>query len=1016
MRFALTASILFLTAIFAEPAAADCQLGGNTVFCIGTDLDGLYLPDYALTVTVVPLATVLNVVSREFFGQCQVDDLSLPAIQVGAGSRVTNNGSVFAAGVCGWGIGVGNNSTVINTGFLGTENDIGFGIAGRSRLAVQNSGTIWTRGGGAPGVLGGNDAQIVNTATGVINTDDSESPAIAVGDRASVTNLGQIRALGRLSHGIDAGANATLSNGGVITLSGQAAVGIRARGGTAMISNAGAINAAFTGTVIPIFDGETRTFIHGAGIDAAGDTLVVSNSGEITVPFAGLQATTARSADVSNSGTITIQGETGREGQPEQGGGGLSAAGAAGSTVRLNNTGKIVSQSVSPGIAANGGAIAIVNSGTITASTTGILAASSQNISITNSGTVTGAIVINGSGAATVSVTNTGRLTGVNGGPAVRTTGAALNFSNAGAIQGDVALGDGGDSLTFLDGSAVSGVIDGGGGANATTLLGNGTLAGALKNMDYLIKGGGGAWAISGSAAVNSQINVLDGALALTPGARLAAPQFNILAAGALTGTGTIAGAIVNAGTIAPGLASGSGTITVEGTLSQSPAAALSFRLRPSGGNDQLVVTGAATMAGRLKLAYVFDPAVRFRDGQVFTVIAPGGPGFTLGGAFSAIDLPDSAFLRPAVTMDSSTGVKVRIARSPYASAAESKSQASVAAILDRLQAAPPSQAAALLNTLDAASGPQARSLFDALAPPIVPAFANMDLLFLRAAQQAQFDRRDPVSDGREYSVWGDVFGQQGDSAGPSPGYDYRLRGGTAGVGLNGENGSLGFTLTYGTGDLTVASTPAAGTFTAFVAGATAAYRWQGLDLQGAVNLGSAANTSTRTQTLSGAAQNLNLKTRTPLASVSSALSKDVIAGPMELTPGLSLTYAVAGLKSTDETSLSSLRTNPSAAKSLRSELFLRAATAIDRLRLFARAGWSQELLGSDLRISAELNGIPGSAFTLIGAKSKRAVADLQAGAAYEFSPGFSIRTAFQGSPNDSLTGFGWNAGIAWRW
>lgn len=106
---------------------------------------------------------------------------------------------------------------------------------------------------------------------------------------------------------------------------------------------------------------------------------------------------------------------------------------------------------------------------------------------------------------------------------------------------------------------------------------------------------------------------------------------------GTLSGTGTISGSVLNsAGTVAPGTSSMVGTITLASsasTYTQKSGGTYSVKIggTSNGQYDQLVVGGAVTLNGALKITTIngFTPS----KGQTFTIIRSGGE----SGQFSSV-------------------------------------------------------------------------------------------------------------------------------------------------------------------------------------------------------------------------------------------------------------------------------------------------------------------------------------------------------------------------------------------
>ncbi len=109
--------------------------------------------------------------------------------------------------------------------------------------------------------------------------------------------------------------------------------------------------------------------------------------------------------------------------------------------------------------------------------------------------------------------------------------------------------------------------------------------------------------------------------------------QFN---GGVLKGNGIIGNSVaVNGATVAPGLSPG--TITINGNYSQSPTSTLNIELggtAPGTGYDQLIVTGAATLAGTVNVSLI--NSFTLSSGDVFNAVTYAAH----SGAFSPENLP----------------------------------------------------------------------------------------------------------------------------------------------------------------------------------------------------------------------------------------------------------------------------------------------------------------------------------------------------------------------------------------
>lgn len=97
-------------------------------------------------------------------------------------------------------------------------------------------------------------------------------------------------------------------------------------------------------------------------------------------------------------------------------------------------------------------------------------------------------------------------------------------------------------------------------------------------------------------------VAVLGGATLDLRGGAINSPSIEVFAGGRIVGAGSISGSVANAGTVSPGGAGGVGTIEVGG-FTQSAGGSLDIDLSGTSGiGDRLLVSGAATLAGTLRL------------------------------------------------------------------------------------------------------------------------------------------------------------------------------------------------------------------------------------------------------------------------------------------------------------------------------------------------------------------------------------------------------------------------------
>jgi len=191
-------------------------------------------------------------------------------------------------------------------------------------------------------------------------------------------------------------------------------------------------------------------------------------------------------------------------------------------------------------------------------------------------------------------------------------------------------------STSFLGGFSAS---------NYTFSGGSYTLAAGTYNL-------GGTTTVASSATVTASgatINAAGGTMNVSGtfsvfGGSVNVGTLNVLAGGALTGTGTITGNVNNSGgTVLPGASPG--ILTINGNYVQGPSGVLGIDI---GGTiagtqyDQLIVSGSASLGGTLSTSLIggFVPT----PGSTYTFIQAAGG---VSGTFSTINQPAGALFDP---------------------------------------------------------------------------------------------------------------------------------------------------------------------------------------------------------------------------------------------------------------------------------------------------------------------------------------------------------------------------------
>lgn len=292
------------------------------------------------------------------------------------------------------------------------------------------------------------------------------------------------------------------------------------------------------------------------------------------------------------------------------------------------------------------------------------------------------------------------------GGPAIPTT---ANFTVGGAVRtGAPADNNTINSLTFEPASSLSvfntltvtsGLFGVAGGA-ATVAGGTVAVPGSFSKT-----GGGALFANSGF--------VIGGPAAITAGAlyvngRFAVPGgLTVFPNALLGGGGTIAGSLVNRGTVNPG--NSPGTLTVLGDYTQVAGATLAIEIASPTLFDRLVVGGTAHLGGVLQ---ILNAGSAPEYGRRYAFLQAG----SISGAFDTITTWDPATYRARLLQNGGTGT-ILIAPASYTLVALTQNQKNVARALDSYIPAKSGDRLAVSTALDLQSAEQYPQAFDQISP-----------------------------------------------------------------------------------------------------------------------------------------------------------------------------------------------------------------------------------------------------------------------------------------------------------
>ncbi|MFJ3044827.1 autotransporter domain-containing protein [Herbaspirillum chlorophenolicum] len=385
------------------------------------------------------------------------------------------------------------------------------------------------------------------------------------------------------------------------------------------------------------------------GIQVVGNSSV-TNNGAITTAAGSGSGLKAGISALSNNNAITNNGSIQVTGVNIYGitvGTSAAGGGGVGNTI-VNSLGATIStlNSGSDAIHVVGGNNTITNNGTITttgSSSTAVYAQGNAN-SFTNNGSINvqgngsdGVFMNTVSSSFTSSITNTGSIIsgssyairGLNGSDTVINSGY---LEGHGGVNGDTAITLGNslnNSLILRTGSQIVGAADGGKGNSNVYLEGSGLVNSEFRNFNTLTMRGT-AWNWTIDATFNSTL-IQTGTLTLdsvltspvyidtagtlgTTGGTTSVASSSAGAApgtvvGVLSGVGSVAGNLINGGTVHPGAGDGTGALTINGNYTNLSSGTLLIDITP-------------TSAGKLIVA---NPGtVSLQGGQVTANFMPG--------------------------------------------------------------------------------------------------------------------------------------------------------------------------------------------------------------------------------------------------------------------------------------------------------------------------------------------------------------------------------------------------------
>lgn len=947
----------------------------------------------------------------------------------GTGTVAVTNGGAINSSQLIIGTNAGASGTVTVDGAGSAINPADYIIVGNS-----GTGTLNITGGGS--VSGGNTYGVSlgdqSGGVGTVNVSGAgstfaTSSTLTIGNAGTgtlnVSNGGQATA-SAMYIGASAGSGGTVNirSGGQIS-AGVVYVGMNSSG-TMSVASGG--RAAIGSLYVGAFPGSTGTLsIDGAGsIVAVGNSLAAGylGSGTISISHGGevraLSTATILDVGVNGQGTLAIDGVG-------------SALNAAGSELQLGRNG-------------GSGALAITAGGTATVGTATI-AGGGGNSAVTVDGAGSqfkaDTLLLGGSGAATLTVSNGGNITTTN----AISVGSASTI-NIGAAVGAAPTGAGTIAAPGIDFGFGNGTIVFNHTASnyvfATPLSGSG-------NVDVEA----GTTVFSTTQGYTGVTEVNGGRLIVT--GDISSSGIVLVNSGLLGGTGVLPITLVEAGTLAPGVGTTTGTLTITDRVVFCSCSTYAVKVSATGG-DLIRLTpgnignGDAFLDGTVK---VTSPTASYRFGTPYTILtAPGGLNDT---TFASLVLPFSGMSGRLSYTD--TDVLLTLTSHLATTPGLNRNQQAVAGAIDAalnaggasggfgsLFGAPAASFSQV--TGEAATGSQ-QTTFTAMnaflgslldhggasldGSPAAPTAFTDDSTVARAPRDAYAmitkagQAADPFA--ARWSVWAGGFGgsqsTDGNAALGSGATTSRIAGGMVGADVRLSPTTVaGFALAGGGTTFDVAGS-GSGRSDLFQAGAFVRQSIGTSYLSAALAYGWQDVTTNRRVTLAGVDQ---LQARFN----ASAFSGRIEGGRRITTPWFGLTpYAAIQATAYDLPAYAERALVGSNAFAIaygarsvtdtRTELGIRLdrsfALSSALLTLRGRAAWVHDF-NPDRTIAATFQALPAASFVVGGATQAQNAALTSAGAEVSWANGLSAAATFEGEFSDVSRSYGGKGTLRYQW
>jgi len=1036
-----------------QPVAGTAVTLSGSITTLGNSSAGLGVYQSGNTIVILDGATITTSGSDSIGLTTSVAD-----------SKITLAGDISTSGANSSGADlqfpfVGNNTFDITaSGSISTTNTNAHGISIGGGNRINVGGLIKTTGSNSRGILSGGGSNTVTVlAGGMIETTGVLADAIRLeGSGNTIMVAGNVTTRDQFTYGIFSqnGGNLIAVSGSMHSEGGNSGA-IRSVAGNDRIRVSGAITVT-AGRGISSLAGSNTIDLSGSivssgiadgAIDVTGGSNTINVSGSIVADSFQNEGIIARGANnrISISGSVETKGFQSFGVLLDGNGGSVDVAG------NLTTTGQD-----STAIYAVGTNNRISVAGTVATSFAATYAIYLQDAS--NSLVVTGTVSAAGAGSTAIATANGSNTIIVAG--KVSATGSAISSG-------------GGDRLELQPGYAITGNVLLAG--SQLSLGGTGRDTFDLGRLDTqytgyttLDKRGASTWTLTGANAAD---------WSLTEGTLLVQGSIGSVAAsgGILGGTGRVAAAILDGGALAPGV-DGVGTLTVTNNIAFSGGAGAGrYRVDIQGAASDLAsIGGTATLTGgavdvaflpggSISRRYTVLTAAGGLGGTTFTGVADNMAGVTTALSYDA----SNVYLDVALALNSLSGLsqnQAAVAAALDAYFMRTGSLPSALALLDadglsRVSGEVASAAmgagfqsaehfTGLLSEPDlsgsaAASGEplayamtggkggrlakatgmaddgqplSSRTALAALAGE--PSAANAQGAFLSMSAAHGADAIDKAFASR-WKAWGAAYGGSerigGDPVVGSADTRSGVWGVASGASLAFEGGRVGFALGGGGSSFDLAGGLGSGRTTNFHAGLNAQATFGDAYLSGALTYGLHATRTSRSvagdvlagsfngQTLSGRVESgygfaYGATRLTPYAAVQATgyflpgyVETSSLGGPFAVSHGAQSEF------------------------SARTELGARVSHTVGSITLTGRAAWAWNVANAR-SVNAGFQSLPGTSFTVNGARPARHALVLDAGLEGQLATNVTGKLSFTGEFSRNVTSVGAAAKISVRW